>query len=204
MEANTGSLTGSLTDSLTGPQTGSLRAGTLLLVCGPSGAGKNTIVERLVAERDDVTFSVSATTRTPRDGERDGVDYLFVTDDDFDTLVADGGVLEWATYAGHRYGTPAGPVVAALAAGRHVVAIVELSGAEQIRALHPEAKVVFLTVPFAELARRLAARGDAADDVVRRLSVAHAELAFGPSRADVTIDASDATFALDRLLTLLP
>jgi guanylate kinase len=204
MEANTGSLTGSLTDSLTDSQTGSLRAGTLLLVCGPSGAGKNTIVERLVAERDDVTFSVSATTRTPRDGERDGVDYLFVTDDDFDTLVADGGVLEWATYAGHRYGTPAGPVVEALAAGRHVVAIVELSGAEQIRALHPEAKVVFLTVPFAELARRLAARGDAADDVVRRLSVAHAELAFGPSRADVTIDASDATFALDRLLTLLP
>jgi guanylate kinase/dTMP kinase len=181
------------------------RAGTLLLVCGPSGAGKNTIVERLVAERDDVTFSVSATTRTPRDGERDGVDYLFVTDDDFDALVADGGVLEWATYAGHRYGTPAGPVVAALAAGRHVVAIVELSGAEQIRALHPEAPIVFISAHPDELADRLASRGsETVEQRRQRLHTAHQELAWGPTVADVVADGGDADTAVATLAALLP
>ena len=178
----------------------------LLLVAGPSGAGKNTIVERLVAARSDITFSVSATTRPPRPGERDGHDYHFVTGDAFDQLVASGGMLEWAEYAGHRYGTPRAELEAALASGRHVVAIVELSGVEQIVASVPGAIVAFLLVPFDELARRLAARGDSADDVLRRLSVAQAELGYGPTRADACIDASDtaaAVAALDEMLPLM-
>jgi guanylate kinase len=179
--------------------------GLLLVVAGPSGAGKNTIVERLVAARDDVTFSVSVTTRPARPGERDGVDYVFVDDETFDTLAASGGLLEWATYAGHRYGTPAAPVAAALGAGRHVVAIVELSGARQIRAAHPDTPIVFVSAHPDELAERLTRRGSETDaERERRLDAARQELTWGPTLADVVVDGGDADVAVTTLAALLP
>jgi guanylate kinase len=181
------------------------RAGTLLVVCGPSGAGKNTIVEQLLTLRDDVTFSVSATTRPSRPGERDGIDYHFVTDDAFDALVAQEGLLEWAGYAGHRYGTPRAPVDAALDAGRHVVAIVELSGVRQIRARHPDAPVAFVTAHLDELAARLHLRGsESGPQRDQRLAVARRELTWGPTLADVVVDGGDAPRALRTLDRLLP
>ena len=178
--------------------------GTLMVVAGPSGAGKNTIVERLVAARSDITFSVSATTRPPRPGERDGHDYHFVTGDAFDQLVASGGMLEWAEYAGHRYGTPRAELEAALEAGRHVVAIVELSGVEQIRAVMPDAPVVFVTAHPDELEARLNSRGsETGVQRERRLQAAREELRRGPTLADLTVDGGDAEGAASQLARLL-
>jgi guanylate kinase/dTMP kinase len=180
------------------------RRGTLLVVAGPSGAGKNTIVEQLLTTRDDVTFSVSVTTRPPRPGERPGRDYHFIDDAEFDELLADGGLLEWACYAGHRYGTPAAAVQQTLAGGGHVVAIVELSGAEQIRVVAPDAPVVFVTARPDELAARLNQRGsESASQRSQRLAAAHKELAWGPTMADVVVDGGDAEAAVAVLSHLL-
>jgi guanylate kinase len=180
------------------------RRGRLLLVCGPSGSGKNTLVDRLTAERDDTWYSVSATTRPARTDETDGAAYTFVTDAEFDAMVADGQLLEWATYAGHRYGTPAAAVDERIAAGVNVVCIVELEGAGAIRQRRNAAKVVFVSTPEEELARRLAVRGsEDAAMMERRLQAARHELATGPAVADVVVDGTDIDAAVAAVHQLL-
>lgn len=152
----------------------------LVVVAGPSGVGKDTVIRELFARHPEVWLSVSATTRQPRAGEKHGEHYYFVSDAEFDELVANGGMLEWAEVFGHaRYGTPRAPVVEHLQTGHPVLLEIDLAGARQVRASEPSAHLVFIAPPtFEELERRLAGRGtEDAASLARRLAAARTELA---------------------------
>lgn len=178
--------------------------GRLVVLSGPSGVGKGTVVRAVRGRLGDVYVSVSATTRPPRPGERDGVDYWFRTPEQFEAGVRAGEFLEHAVYAGHRYGTPRGPVQERLAAGVPVLLEIDLQGAEQVRAQVPEALLVFLAPPSVEeLARRLAGRCTEDERAVQtRLAIARGEMAAQP-RFDVTIVNDAINQAADRLVALL-
>jgi len=155
------------------------RAG-LTVLSGPTAVGKGTVVTRLAAEHPEIFVSVSATTRPARPGEVDGRHYLFVSETEFDELVADGALLEWAIVHGtHRYGTPRAPVLAAVNAGRPALLEIDLQGARQVRDAWPEARFVFLAPPsWDELVRRLVGRGtESTAQRERRLQTARAEMA---------------------------
>lgn len=150
----------------------------MVVVTGPSGVGKDTVVRALLADRSDAEHSVSVTTREPREGERDGVDYHFVDRAAFQRMAEEGRLLEWAEYAGHLYGTPAEPVREAVAQGRVVILDIEVEGALQVREREPRALLLFLAPPdLDELERRLRER-DTEDEmaVSRRLEAAREEL----------------------------
>ncbi|MGL6234265.1 MAG: guanylate kinase [Segniliparus sp.] len=157
------------------------RQGRLVVLTGPSGVGKSTIVARMRQLMPELRVSVSATTREQRPGERDGVDYYFIPPERFDQMVADDEFLEWASiHKGlHRSGTPEKPVRAAIENGVSVLTEVDLGGARALRARVPEAYLVFLAPPnWDELVSRLRGRGTEAEDVVaRRLQTAQVELA---------------------------
>lgn len=150
------------------------------VLTGPTAVGKGTVIAELRKEMPDLWFSISATTRAPRPGEVDGVNYFFVTHEEFDRLVAEGQMLEWAVVHGlNKYGTPRGPVDEALAQGRTVLLEVDLAGARQIRESMPEATQIFLAPPsWEELEARLRGRGtESAEEQRRRLETAKVELA---------------------------
>jgi guanylate kinase len=150
----------------------------LFVVSGPSGVGKGTVVRVVRAMRPDLVYSVSATTRAPRPGEHDGVQYRFLTPDLFAELIERGALLEWADVFGHRYGTPAAPIAEAIAAGRDVIVEIDVQGAAQIRSGSPDAVSIFLIPPSrAELERRLRHRGTESEtDLRRRLADADGEM----------------------------
>jgi guanylate kinase len=152
----------------------------IVVLSGPSAVGKSTVVRCLRERVPDLYFSVSATTRSPRPGEVDGVDYTFVTADGFQRLIDDGELLEWAEIHGglHRSGTPAEPVRAASRAGLPVLIEVDLAGARSVKAAMPEAVSVFLAPPsWDALEARLVGRGTESPEVMaRRLDTARAEL----------------------------
>lgn len=170
------------------PASGRLTAPRLLVLSGPSGVGKSTLLAAVRAQSPELWVSVSATTRHPRPGERHGVEYYFVDRAQFDEMVRDGHLLEWAEFAGHRYGTPREPLLDRLAAGGPALLELDIQGARQVRAAMPEALLVFLAPPsWEELVRRLIGRGTEAQDVIdRRLEVAREELAAEPE-FDVTL-----------------
>lgn len=178
--------------------------GRLVVISGPSGVGKGTVVTRLLDELDDAQLSTSVTTRRPRDGERDGVDYRFVTDDEFDRMIRGGELLEWAGYAGNRYGTPRAPVDEALGSGRDVLLEIEVKGALQVRARRHDAILVFLAPPSEEeLERRLAGRGtEDAEERRLRLATARAELEAA-AVFDHRIVNDDLDACVDAILTIL-
>lgn len=152
--------------------------GSLLVISGPSGSGKGTVVKRLVENYDGYMLSVSATTRSPRKGEINGVHYHFITPEQFDDMVSKGGFIEYARYSKSSYGTPAEPVAVALAQGRHVILEIEICGARQVKQRMPEAKTVMLIPPtYQELKKRLIDRGtETEDEIKRRLDIAMGEI----------------------------
>jgi guanylate kinase len=153
----------------------------VVVLSGPSAVGKSTVVRCLRERVPDLYFSVSVTTRAPRPGEVDGVDYSFISSERFQQLIDDGQLLEWAEIHGglHRSGTPAEPILTATSAGRPVLIEVDLAGARAVKAAMPEALSVFLAPPSWEaLESRLTGRGtETAEAIERRLSTARAELA---------------------------
>ena len=153
-------------------------SGKLTLITGPSGVGKGTLVNLLLERHPSIWLSVSATTRSPRSGEQEGVQYFFHSRDRFDALVAGGGFLEWAEFAGNCYGTPRQPVEERMAEGRPVLLEIELEGARQVRRSFPDGFQIFLAPPsFEELERRIRGRGtDSEEAIQRRLSRARDEL----------------------------
>jgi guanylate kinase len=152
--------------------------GHVFVITGPSGVGKGTLIRGLLERVPGLELSVSATTRPPRPGERDGVDYHFLSDEEFDRGVAKGEFVEHARYSGHQYGTLRSELERRLAEGAGVVLEIEVQGARQIRAAMPEAVQVFIAPPSVEALRaRLVGRGtDAPADVEARLATALEEL----------------------------
>ncbi len=152
----------------------------LTVVSGPTAVGKGTVVSALARRHPEIFVSVSATTRPPRPGEVPGVHYLFMSEAEFDRLVFDDELLEWAVVHGvHRYGTPKVPVAAAVEAGQAAILEIDLQGARQVKSSWPGARFVFLAPPsWDELVRRLVGRGtESAEQRERRLETARAELA---------------------------
>jgi guanylate kinase len=174
------------------------------VLSGPSGVGKGSVVQVLRRRHPDVWLSVSVTTRAPRPGEREGVEYVFVDQAEFDRMVAAGELLEHDAHMGASYGTPRGPVERQLATGGPVLLEIDLQGARQVRARMPDAQLVFLAPPsFDELARRLVGRGTEDDAAVRaRLDRARTELA-AEDEFDVVIVNDDLEAAADRLVALM-
>ncbi|MGX4693344.1 guanylate kinase [Streptomyces sp. JNUCC 63] len=164
----------------------------LTVLSGPSGVGKSTVVAHMRKEHPEVWLSVSATTRRPRPGEQHGVHYFFVTDDEMDKLIANGELLEWAEFAGNRYGTPRAPVLEHLEAGVPVLLEIDLQGARQVRESMPEGRLVFLAPPsWEELVRRLTGRGTEPPEVIeRRLRAAKTELAAEPEFDETLVNTS--------------
>jgi guanylate kinase len=155
------------------------RRGLMLVLSSPSGAGKTTLSRKLLAGDDGITLSVSATTRPPRPGEVDGVDYSFVTHDAFAAMVEAGDLLEWATVFGNRYGTPRAPVEAALHAGRDVLFDIDWQGTQQLREASANDVVsVFILPPgLTELERRLTTRAaDSIEVIAGRMARARDEI----------------------------
>jgi guanylate kinase len=150
----------------------------LLILSSPSGVGKTTITKALLAARDDLGFSVSATTRPPRPGEQDGVDYHFLSKEEFERRRAAGAFLEWAEYGGHLYGTLAAEVNQTQAQGRHVILDIEVQGARQVRERRSDVVSIFVLPPSVdELVTRLGGRGtDQLKDLEQRLLRAVDEL----------------------------
>lgn len=163
----------------------------LVVVSGPSGVGKSTVVRAALDLDPALWLSVSATTRRMRPGEVEGQSYFFVSDDEFDALVSTDGLLEWAQFAGNRYGTPRAPVAEHRAAGRPVILEIEVQGARQVRAAAPEARLVFLAPPSWDvLTERLRGRGtEDPAAVARRLAVARDELAAAAQFDTVLVNA---------------
>lgn len=176
----------------------------LTVLSGPSGVGKGSVIAEVRRRHPEVWLSVSVTTRAPRPGETEGVQYHFVDQAGFAAMVAAGELLEHASYAGHSYGTPRGPVQARLAAGTPALLEIELQGARQVRAAMAEAQLVFLAPPsFSELARRLTGRGTEDPQVVaRRLELARVELA-AEGEFDRVVVNDDLAEAADALVMLM-
>ena len=159
-----------MTDALAGKR--------LAVVSGPGGVGKGTVVRRLIQRHPALSVSVSVTTRDPRPGEADGVHYHFVDEATFDAMVEQGAFVEWARFAGHRYGTPWSSLRHALDAGQTVVLEIEIQGALQVRERSPDAVLIFLQPPSIDaLLDRLRGRGtDDPDRIAQRMAIAEWEL----------------------------
>ncbi|MEX0914236.1 MAG: guanylate kinase [Demequina sp.] len=165
----------------------------LLVLAGPTAVGKGTVVRALRQRRPDVWVSVSVTTRPQRPGETDGVDYHFVTGDEFSAMIERGELLEWAVVHGtHRYGTPRQPVLEQLANDVPAILEIDLQGARQVKETMPQARFVFLAPPSWEtLVERLIGRGtEGADEQERRLGTAREEMAAQDWFDDVVINDS--------------
>jgi guanylate kinase len=180
--------------------------GRLVVLAGPSGVGKSTVVAALRPELPSLYFSVSATTRARRAGEVEGRDYHFVSDAEFDRMIESGELLEWAEIHGglHRSGTPAGPVEQHLRSGDPVLVEVDLAGARAVKQARPDALMVFLAPPsWEDLVSRLTSRGTETPEAVqRRLTTAREELASS-GEFDITVVNDDLRSVVARLVSLL-
>ncbi|MGD1938545.1 MAG: guanylate kinase [Cyanophyceae cyanobacterium] len=179
--------------------------GQLIVLTGPSGVGKGTLVKALLREHSDELFlSVSATTRSPRSGEVDGQHYYFFSREQFEGAIENNELLEWAEFAGNYYGTPLRPIEERIAKGERILLEIELEGARQVAKVFPEALRIFVLPPsMDELERRLRSRGQDSDEAInRRLERAKVEV-DAAGEFDVTVVNNELTVALDSLRSLL-
>lgn len=155
-----------------------MKRGLLLVISGPAGSGKGTVIKTLMEKEKDIAYSVSATTRAPRPGEIDGVNYHFITVDDFKSRIATGGILEYTEYCGNFYGTPKKEAEEVLASGRNLILEIEVEGAGNVKKLCPEAVLIMLLPPsHAEQEKRLRGRGTEPEDkILARLAKAKEEI----------------------------
>lgn len=176
----------------------------LTVLSGPSGVGKSTVVRSLRHASPQIWLSVSVTTRGPRPGEADGREYFFVSDHDFDRMVAAGELLEWAQFAGNKYGTPRAPLAEKLRAGVPSLLEIDVTGARQVRTAVPSALLVFLAPPsWPELVRRLTSRETEPPEVVMaRLDAARAELA-ADAEFDITLVNTSVEDVCSQLVALM-
>ena len=154
------------------------KKGRLFIVSAPSGTGKSTVISYIIKRRKDIALSISATTRPPRDGEKDGLSYHFVTRERFQEMIGHGDFFEYAEYVGEFYGTPKIPIFECVESGKDIILEIEIQGAKQIMEKEPEAVSIFIVPPnMNELERRLRGRGtDSEDKLVARLQRAASEL----------------------------
>ena len=176
----------------------------LILITGPSGVGKGTLVKKLLERNKNIWLSISATTRMPREGEEDSKHYYFLERKRFEELINENGFLEWAEFAGNLYGTPGLQVKQKLDSGKKVLLEIELEGARQVRKSCPEAFQIFIAPPnFEELEKRIRERGTETEESIRnRLSRATKELQAKNEFDAVVIndDLSQALLALEELI----
>ncbi|NEO74296.1 guanylate kinase [Moorena sp. SIO3H5] len=177
-----------------------MEAGRLIVLTGPSGVGKGTLLRQLLKRHPQLDLSISATTRQPRPGEVHGKHYYFVSRDQFEEMMIGGELLEWAEYAGNYYGTPSLPVKQLLEKGRSVILEIELVGARKINKTFPSALRIFVLPPsLDELEQRIRLRGKDSEEVIaQRLSIAKAEIEAA-DEFDVTIVNKDFKEALQSL-----
>ena len=174
--------------------------GVLTVVSGFSGAGKGTVMKRLIQKYDDYALSISVTTRKPREGERDGIEYFFKTKEEVETMIENDEFLEYARYVDNYYGTPRFYVEEMLAKGKNVILEIEIQGAMQIKAKSPEAVLVFVTPPsFEELRNRLVGRGTETADVIESRLRRASEEAEGMPSYDYILVNDQVEDCVDRL-----
>lgn len=174
--------------------------GVLTVVSGFSGAGKGTVMKRLIQKYDDYALSISVTTRKPREGERDGIEYFFKTKEEVETMIENDEFLEYARYVDNYYGTPRFYVEEMLAKGKNVILEIEIQGAMQIKAKNSEAVLVFVTPPsFEELRNRLVGRGTETADVIESRLRRASEEAEGMSSYDYILVNDQVEDCVDRL-----
>ena len=174
--------------------------GVLTVVSGFSGAGKGTVMKRLIQKYDDYALSISVTTRKPREGERDGIEYFFKTKEEVETMIENDEFLEYARYVDNYYGTPRFYVEEMLAKGKNVILEIEIQGAMQIKAKNPEAVMVFVTPPsFEELRNRLVGRGTETADVIESRLRRASEEAEGMPSYDYILVNDQVEDCVDRL-----
>jgi guanylate kinase len=178
--------------------------GMLIVLSGPSGSGKGTIIKKLLQSRDDTVLSVSITTREPRPGEQEGVHYFFRSREEFEARIADNALLEFAEYNGNYYGTPEDAIKQWLAAGKNVLLEIEVQGAEQVMNHRSDLVSIFITIPsMAELERRLRDRGTETEDKIRgRMAVARRELSRA-FRYDYVVLNDEVDLAVARINTII-
>lgn len=178
--------------------------GMLIVLSGPSGSGKGTIIKKLLQSRDDTVLSVSITTREPRPGEQEGVHYFFRSREEFEARIADNALLEFAEYNGNYYGTPEDAIKQWLATGKNVLLEIEVQGAEQVMNHRSDLVSIFITIPsMAELERRLRDRGTETEDKIRgRMAVARRELSRA-FRYDYVVLNDEVDLAVARINTII-
>ncbi len=178
--------------------------GLLIVLSGPSGVGKGTVCGALRQQDTDILYSVSATTRSPREGEVDGVNYFFKTRDDFEEMIKNDKLLEWAEYVGNYYGTPVDYVEKTLSEGKDIILEIEVQGALKVRQQFPEGVFIFLMPPsLAELRSRIVNRGTESEDLINnRMTVAKDEIEM-MDKYDYVVENDVVDLAVERIKAIV-